>query len=409
MPRDIMYQGKVRNLYNFQKHHLIMEATNRLSAFNKHQCFIPHKGQYLNEMSVWWFNETSDIIPNHYLWHRGQFMMVKKTRAIKLEFIVRAYITGSLWKDYENGRRNMYGFVFPDGMVKDQKFDTPIITPTYKNATDDPITEEEILKQNFLTEDELEFLKQKSLELFSRGTELSSGMGLTLVDTKYEFGRDLNNSIILIDEIHTCDSSRYWSDNEHLDKQVIRDWISAHPTDEISNEIKQKVEMIYKNYALLLNPTLKNDEITLNIFLADFKQTFDNFVCVIVGSTSDKEHVEKITSCLKEFNVNYNIMYASAHKETQKVSNYIREQDTLDRKMVWITIAGRSNALSGVVASNSKFPVFACPPFNDNVDMMININSTIQMPSNVPVALILKPRNLSLFIHKMFTSDNMVI
>lgn len=396
-----LYSGKVRDLYEFQNDFLVMVASDRLSAFNKHQCHISDKGQYLNEMSAWWFDKTKHIIPNHYVWHQGKYMMVKKTKPIKLEFIVRGYITGSLWKDYANGKRNMYGITFPEGLKKDQAID-PIITPTHKNENDDPTTEEEILKLNILTKEELEFLKEKAMELYQYGVKVSKDMGLTLVDTKYEFGKDLNGNIILIDEIHTCDSSRYWSDNKHLDKQVIRDWIQQHPKEDISDNIKMAVHYIYRKYALLLNNNIEIYDITLSQFLVNFKAKYDNYVCIIAGSTTDKDHIEKITKYLQEFNLNYNVMYSSAHKQTQKVINYIREQDSLDRNMVWITVAGRSNALSGVVAANSRYPVFACPPFKDKVDMMVNINSTLQMPSDVPVALVLDPRNLALFISKIY-------
>ena len=396
----LLYSGKVRNLYDFQKNMLLMEASDRLSAFNQHQCMIPNKGQYLNEMSAWWFKETEHIIKNHYLWHQGKYMMVKKTKPIKLEFIIRGYITGSLWKEYESGNRNMYGLKFEDGLIKDQQI-SPILTPTFKNENDDPTTEQEILDKNILTLQELSYIKTRAFELYHFGVEKSKEIGLTLIDTKYEFGKDLNGEIILIDELHTCDSSRYMTNDNHLDKQVIRDWIKSHPNQEISNEIKQRVEIIYKTYANMLTP-IKIHDVNLETFLDHFNHIFDKFVCIIAGSTSDAVHVGKIVDELKKFHINYSILYGSAHKQTQKVINYIQEQDGYERKMVWITVAGRSNALSGVVAANSKYPVFACPPFKDKTDMMTNINSTLQMPSNVPVALILEPSNLSLMIQKIF-------
>ncbi len=395
------YSGKVRELYEYQDNFLVLEASDRLSAFNRHQCYIEHKGQFLNEMSAWWFNKTKQIIPNHYLWHKGKYMMVKKTKPIKLEFVVRGYITGSLWKQYSSGERNIYGITFPDGLIKDQNI-IPILTPTHKNDNDDPTTEAEILKMNILTEEELAYLKDVSMKLFQLGTEISAEMGLTLVDTKYEFGRDLNGKLILIDEVHTCDSSRYWSDNKHLDKQVIRDWIEQNPDKEINGEIKTIIYNIYKSYATLLNPNIIEIDLGMNEFLVEFKKRFDRFVCIIAGSTTDKDHVEMIAKYLEEFGFNYDVCYSSAHKQTQNVVNYIKEQDAMDRNMVWITVAGRSNALSGVVAANSRYPVFACPPFKDKVDMMVNINSTLQMPSDVPVALILEPRNLALFIKRIF-------
>ena len=197
-----------------------MTASDRLSAFNKHMCDIENKGTVLNQLSAWWFKHTNHIIDNHYLYSNGKYMVVKKTKPIKLEFVVRGYMTGStntsIWPMYKSGQRYMYGINFRDGYVKNEKLDEIILTPTTKTANDAPITEEEIISQRYLTKEEFNYIKQKSFELFKYGQNVASNKGLLLVDTKYEFGWD-NGKIILIDEVHTCDSSRYWLKDSYED------------------------------------------------------------------------------------------------------------------------------------------------------------------------------------------------
>jgi fusion protein PurCD len=396
------YRGKVRNMYDIGNKTILMEATDRLSAFNVHQCDVPLKGVYLNQMSTFWLNKTKHIINNHYIWSEGRYMVVQKTQPIKLEIIVRGYITGSLWRAYEKGGRNMYGLEFSDGLQKDQAFDQPIITPTTKDDDDLPIIEKEIVT-NYLSSEDWNFIKQKSLELFQFGTQESAKMGLTLVDTKYEFGRDLNGNIILIDEVHTCDSSRYWYKDQSLDKEIARKWLLEHPNEKLPHELIKKVQEAYKNYNQLMGCDGEIHDVSLSQCMEHFRSYFNNFICIVAGSTSDRDHVEKICFELRKYGMNYDVLYASAHKAPHKVLNYIKKQESYNRSMVWITVAGMSNALSGVVAANTKYPVFACPPFSDKTDMMVNINSTLQMPSNVPVATILKPGNLAMFINKMYS------
>ena len=268
-----IYSGKVRNVYRYDNDKIIIVATDKLSAFNRHQCLIPNKGQYLTKMSKWWFNETRDIIPNHYICSKGQYMLVKKCEPIKLEIIVRDYITGSLWKAYKNGEKKMYGITFPDGLEYNQKINT-IITPTLKNDNDDPTSEQEILEKNILTKEEWEYIKTKSLELFKRGSIISKANDLVLVDTKYEFGYDKDRNIILIDEIHTCDSSRYWNNNSSFDKDIVRKWIELHPNQKIPMDIIIDLGNVYKNYALSLidkDEDLELEMTSLFQFIKDYE------------------------------------------------------------------------------------------------------------------------------------------
>jgi phosphoribosylaminoimidazole-succinocarboxamide synthase len=272
-----IYTGKVRQVKEINEDLLILTASNRLSAFDKHICNINTKGVTLNNMSSWWFQNTKHIVDNHYLYHKNEYMIVKKTKPIKLEFVVRGYITGStdtsLWTLYNlniSNLNNMYSINLRTDYKKNEKLDKIIVTPTTKGTTDIPINKDKIIEDKYLTEEEYKFIYDKSIELFKYGQDYMLNKGLILVDTKYEFGR-IDNKIILIDEIHTCDSSRYWKLNtynklftnnnepEKLDKDIIRDWIKTQCNPyidnipEIPNNLIKKVEDIYTYYNDLFN------------------------------------------------------------------------------------------------------------------------------------------------------------
>ncbi len=261
--KKLLYAGKVRNIYeHVDINKLCIETTDRLSSFDKHICNLDEKGKILNLTSVYMFNKTAHIIPNHYISHTNNTLIVKKCIPYKIEFVVRGYITGntqtSLWTHYNKGVRNYCGIDFPEDLKKNQKLTKPVITPTTKDVEDIPISKEDIINKNYMSKKECDFIYEKSMELFQYGQILADKAGFILVDTKYEFGKDENDNIILIDELHTCDSSRYWlkktyndkfSNNEEpdkLDKDCIRDWVKkqCNPyTDKIPNvpdELKLK-------------------------------------------------------------------------------------------------------------------------------------------------------------------------
>ena len=242
--KNILYSGKVRNIYEHEDtNKLNIETTDRLSSFDKHICNLENKGKILTLICVFMFNKTKHIISNHYISHINNILVVKKCVPFKIEFVVRGYITGntktSLWTHYNNGVRNYCGIQFPDNLKKNQKLVEPVITPTTKDIEDIPISKEEIINRNYMTQNECDFVYEKAMELFKYGQKMADNAGFILVDTKYEFGKDENNNIILIDEIHTCDSSRYWIkktyqnrfknniEPEKLDKDTIRDWVKS--------------------------------------------------------------------------------------------------------------------------------------------------------------------------------------
>tara|TARA_Y100000996_G_C22539413_1_gene649440 strand:- start:1236 stop:2180 length:945 start_codon:yes stop_codon:yes gene_type:complete len=233
------YRGKVRDNFHFEDK-IAMVTSDRVSAFDHVLGTIPFKGQILTEIANFWFEKTSDIVRNHIISKPDpQVMIVEKASPLPIEIIIRGYITGSLWRDYCDGKGNQYGFELPKDLKKNQKFDTPIVTPTTKEEYglhDQPISKEEIIKQDYVSRDVYELAEQYSLDLFKRGQDWANKQGLILVDTKYEFGL-IGDELIVIDEIHTPDSSRYWvkdgyleryennEDQKMLDKENIRKWL----------------------------------------------------------------------------------------------------------------------------------------------------------------------------------------
>lgn len=232
------YKGKVREIF-LVGDEIIMITTDRVSAFDHVLGTIPFKGQILTEIANFWFDKTKDIVPNHLISSPDpQVLVAKKAETLPVEVIVRGYITGSLWREYEQGINGQYGFMLPEGLKKDQKFDTPILTPSTKaeyGEHDKPIAREAIV--NGLVEESVYAQAEVyALDLFAAGQEWAAKQGLILVDTKYEFGM-VNGELIVIDEIHTPDSSRYWIADDYetrfnggagqnmLDKENIRQWL----------------------------------------------------------------------------------------------------------------------------------------------------------------------------------------
>jgi phosphoribosylaminoimidazole-succinocarboxamide synthase len=234
------YVGKARDVYN-QKDKVILISTDRYSGFNRHLALIPCKGQVLTQVSKFWFENTKDIVKNHVIDFPDPNVVVgKKCKVIPIEWVVRGYITGvtdtSLWMHYKEGKRDFGNFVLPEGLTKNQKLAEIVFTPTTKDEHDRPITPKEIIAEGILSEKLTTELEKIAKALFKRGQELALARGLILVDTKYEFGLDENNEIVLVDEIHTPDSSRYWQaktyaeriqaglEPENFDKEFLRLW-----------------------------------------------------------------------------------------------------------------------------------------------------------------------------------------
>jgi phosphoribosylaminoimidazole-succinocarboxamide synthase len=238
-------RGKVRDIYDVGDK-LLLITTDRQSAFDRVLANIPFKGQVLNQTSAFWFEQTRDIVPNHVLdVPDPNATLAKKCEVFPIEFVVRGYLTGSTdtaaWTQYAKGSRSICGNVLPDGMVKNQRFDKPILTPTTKSEEhDESVTPDEIVERNLVDRKTWDTLAGIAFALFERGTRIAAEHGLILVDTKYEMGRSAEGAITLIDEIHTPDSSRYWlassyeerlaagKEPENIDKEFLRLWFREH-------------------------------------------------------------------------------------------------------------------------------------------------------------------------------------
>jgi len=268
------YKGKVRDVYTINNDLLVMIVSDRISAFDVVlPKGIPYKGQVLNQIASMFLDATKDIVPNWKIDSPDPNVTIGyKCEPYPVEIIVRAYLTGSSWRDYKNGQRSICGIPLPDGMKEHQKFEQPLITPTTKAHVghDENISREEIIKQQLIPEDEYQEIEKIALALFERGSEIAKKQGLILVDTKYEFGKR-NGKIYLIDEIHTPDSSRYFyadgyeerfAKNEpqrQLSKEFVREWLMQHGfkgesgqqipemSDDFVNQVSERYIELYEN------------------------------------------------------------------------------------------------------------------------------------------------------------------
>jgi phosphoribosylaminoimidazole-succinocarboxamide synthase len=236
------YIGKVRDCYITDSVRVLV-TTDRISAFDHVLGFIPYKGEVLNLLSQFWFDQTKKIIPNHMISvPHANVMVAKNVAPIPLEIVIRGYITGvtntSVWGSYEKGERVIYGIKFPNGLRKNQKLPKPIITPTTKASEghDERITKKEIIERKLVSRKLWNEVEKTAIKLFAKGTSVCAKGGIILVDTKYEFGLDEEGKLVLIDEIHTPDSSRFWImktykerfkkglEPENFDKEFLRLW-----------------------------------------------------------------------------------------------------------------------------------------------------------------------------------------
>jgi len=241
LPSGSKKAGKVRDQYDLGDK-VALITTDRQSAFDRVLASIPFKGQVLNLTSAWWFDQTKDIIPNQVIdVPDPNVTLAKKCDVFPIEFVVRGYITGStstsLWTVYNNGNRTYCGNDLPEGLVKNQKLDANMLTPTTKEEHHDrPIAPDEIVSAGWMTQEDWDYCSNKALELFAFGQKKAAENDMILVDTKYEMGRDAEGAIRLIDEIHTPDSSRYWiaktydermaagQEPQNIDKEFLRLW-----------------------------------------------------------------------------------------------------------------------------------------------------------------------------------------
>lgn len=269
-----LYIGKVRDVYNIDNKYLMMVVSDRISAFDVVlPKGVPFKGQVLNQIAEKFLDATSDIVPNWKIASPDPMVTVGLLcQPFKVEMVIRGYLSGHAWREYKEGKRELCGIVLPEGMKENDKFPTPIITPTTKEdiGHDEDISKEEIISLGLVEKEDYEELEKYTLALFERGTQMAKERGLILVDTKYEFGK-IDGKIYLMDEIHTPDSSRYFylegyeerqskgEEQRQLSKEFVRQWLMENGfqglegqnipemTPEIINQISERYIELYEN------------------------------------------------------------------------------------------------------------------------------------------------------------------
>ena len=463
----LRHRGKVRDIYEsrYYKDYLFVITSDRISANDIVISHLPEKGKLLNQINTFWHKLFG--IDQMVCSSDDNLMVIRKMRAIPLEIIVRRRITGSLWKMYsQNGIRSINGYTLAEGMKEGDRFNEPIITPTTKGTHDYPITFAEIAELGILNRREIDIIRNKATGLFKMAEAYLANIGVEMIDTKFEFGFTIGNgssndsgSIEFIDELFTPDSSRFIVAGQRMDKDILRRWAHDHETEILSyppgpdgcravplpRDVRSR---LIANYRDFLN-RLTADKLQFNNIMQSHRISNDNsyngdeecdiesingdgngygdelepgynplkavqiynaltrlskVVIILAGSKSDAGHVDKIRDELRKRDILAFVYYSSAHKNTETVMQILQAFETRTRtQIIYITVAGMSNALSGVVAANVSRPVIACPPFNDKdkSDYQINIHSTLQMPSAVPVACILRPDNVAAFCSRM--------
>ncbi|MBN1326686.1 MAG: phosphoribosylaminoimidazolesuccinocarboxamide synthase [Candidatus Cloacimonetes bacterium] len=406
---DLIHSGKVRESYRVDSQTRMIVVTDRISSFDKVlDSAVPYKGAVLNGISNYWFEQTRTIIDNHLVkMIDPNINLVKEAVPIRIEMIVRGYLTGSMWRGYQKGKRSFSGVDVPDGLQQNDRFSTPIVTPTTKEDSDREISPADIVKEGWTTKTLYDKMEKVSMQLFEFGTKYLEKLGIILVDSKYEFGL-LNDELILIDEIHTPDSSRFWSLADYqknparvdsIDKEFVRQWLLENKEDgkikqklpdEIVQETSRRYREIYQKIVgeeLILDEKEEiNNRVYKNLFSAELIK--DGYVIIIMGSPADLEHCQKIKSHLEKYDVYVDMRVCSAHKNGERLPDITEVYNRSVEPGVVIAVAGRSNGLGGALAANLAIPLINCPPFKDKIDMMVNINSSLMMPSKTPASTI---------------------
>ncbi|MFH1807476.1 MAG: phosphoribosylaminoimidazolesuccinocarboxamide synthase [Pseudomonadota bacterium] len=402
-----LHRGKVRDSFRVDERTRLIVVTDRLSAFDRVlDSPIPGKGEVLNQLSAWWFEQTRDLVGNHLVRTVGpSASLVREATPIKIEMVVRGYITGSMWRGYLQGERSFSGTQVPDGLTENQQLPVPIVTPTTKEKNDRPVTPAQIVAEGWASAAHYAAMQDIALALFERGRELLAQRGILLVDTKYEFGL-VAGELVLIDEIHTPDSSRFWDAEAHardpggvdsLDKEFVRRWLLDHPqvlqgervvlpNDVIAGTVQRYRDLYRRITGAALVDSDEPPAPRLLRALVREGLLQDGYVAVIMGSPVDRPHCDKIREVVERYAIFCDLRVMSAHKNGERVLEAADEYNGCIEPGAVIAVAGRSNGLGGALAANLNLPVINSPPFKDQLDMLTNINSSLMMPSRTPAA-----------------------
>ena len=428
--------GKVRDIHftsNKIGKPIIMVASDRVSAFD----FIlsrriPFKGKVLNLINEWAFENSKDIIKNASEKSPHPNVIIQKYyKNIMIECVVRGYVWGSLAGEYEDGKREICGIKLDEGLLRYQKLEDPLFTPTTKaDEHDEPMTFDEVRKK--LGDKTANKVKEVALKLYKRGAELAAGSGLIFIDTKYEFGLDDDGELYLIDEANTADSSRYCSIEEYEKFEKIKKEMEQGSHNNVSDLLKKKPELKIKELSkqfvrdvltekgfsygstgkipelsdedvievsyryIRLYETLTGKEfifsegnVKSDLIYSLRKEGYikGGLVVIMAGSDSDMPHIEKIQKELEKYDIPSDVRICSAHKQPGRCEEVIKKYNSSLEPIVIIAIAGGTDALSGVASFHSVHPVISCPPNPDE------FMSCIRNPPGSSNSLILRPAN----------------
>ncbi len=409
----LVHRGKVRDSFRVDAATRLIVASDRLSAFDRVlDTAIPGKGAALTRMAAFWFDETRSVFPNHMIRAVGErAMLVREAEPIRLEFVVRAYLAGSAWRSYEAGRRTVCGASLPDGLTKNARLPEPIVTPTTKEAHDEEIAPSEAVRRGILSQAEYRRLEDASLAVFRHASDVLRERGVVLVDTKYEFGR-IGGDLVLIDEIHTPDSSRFWSAEdvgrdpatvEAWDKEYVRAWLLAQERcgtrpDALPGDVADETARRYREICRRVTGKAPPDpeSTTAEDFVAALVREGvlrDGCVVIVMGSPRDAEHAQRIADALAPYDVAVRVRVASAHRTPRRVAEIASELSAASEPIAVVAVAGLSNGLGGALAANLTAPVINCPPFRDEMDLLLNLPSSLMMPRGVPAMTVVRPEN----------------
>lgn len=409
----LLHRGKVRDSFRVDKHTRLILTTDRISAFDRVlDVAIPAKGGVLNSLSAFWFAQTQHIVRNHLIQIVDpNIALVHEAQPLRVEVIMRGYMAGSMWRAYAKGKRTFSGVVVPDGLTQHQRLPRPILTPTTKDVVDTEITPENIVADGLVTASLWKRIESVAQELFSAGCDLSAKRGMLLVDTKYEFGL-LDGELVLIDELHTPDSSRFWFTDDYardpvgvksMDKEFVRRWLldasqngqlpTVLPPEIVDETVRRYCDLYQRFTGEAYRPVMGDVRQRVYGNLVQAGIIRDGYVSVVMGSPADESFCLGLVDALKHYDVAVDMRVVSAHKTGEDLAALAAEYNGSIEPGAIIAVAGLSNGLGGALAANLDLPVFSCPPFKDTLDALANINSSLFMPSQVPNATILRPAN----------------
>jgi fusion protein PurCD len=408
---ELIHRGKVRDSFRVDRSTRLIVATDRLSAFDRElETLIPGKGAALTHMAAYWFAATREVFPHHMVRPIGERgMLVREADPIRVEFVVRGYLAGSAWRAYTTGARAISGVRLPEGLGRNARLPEPVITPTTKDAHDEEITPSEIVRRGILSQAETRRLEAASLALFQYASSALERQGIVLVDTKYEFGR-IDGALVLIDEIHTPDSSRFWSREDYerdpakaeaLDKEYVRAWLmqeegrGQRPAT-LPNDVVAETARRYRDICRRVTGGEPAGDGTGEELVRDLVREGilrDGCVVIVMGSARDIDHAKRIAEELGRYEIAVEFRVASAHKTPALVADLASELGDAREPLVVIAVAGLSNGLGGALAANLAAPVINCPPFRSEADLVLNLASSVMMPSQVPAMTVVRPEN----------------